>query len=128
MSRGGQKMRQMALRVAALTASAVLMLAAQARAQVIHVGSASGDAGGTTTFDVTLTTGGMMIAGTQNDITFQPGAVVAAKANGKPNCTVNEAIDKAQTTFAFQPPGCTGAACTGIRALVLSFENTTAIA
>lgn len=122
-------MRQMHINVAALTAGAVLMLAAQAHAAVIHVGSASGAAGSTVDLSVSLTTDAEaeMVAGTQNDISFQAGARVAARANGRPDCAVNVAIDKGATTFAFQPSMCTGDACTGVRALVLSFDNTDAI-
>ncbi len=120
-------MRQMQINVAALTAGAVLMLAAQAHAVIVQVGSAEGAAGSDTTVSVTLDTEDAEVAGTQNDIAFEAGARIKARANGRPDCTVNPAIDKAQTTFAFQPSGCEGDACTGVRALVLSFENTDAI-
>ena len=64
------------------------------------------------------------VAGTQNDVTFPSGIGVVAKNNGKPECAVNEAIEKGGTSFAYQPSGCTpGDTCTGIRALVLALDN-----
>jgi hypothetical protein len=120
------------LKFAAMTAGAVLMLAVQARAQdavQITVGNASGDPDSSVDLTVSMNTlvTGTECAGTQNDITFSGGvgAVVriAAKGNGKPDCTVNPDIDKGGTSFAFQPSGCTGDACTGLRALVLALDN-----
>lgn len=97
---------------------------------IVHVGSTSGGAGQPNlSFDVTLETPllGTEVAGTQNDITFSGGIGAAiqvkALANGKPDCAVNPDIDKTGTSFAFQPSGCTGEACTGVRALVLSLGN-----
>ena len=90
---------------------------------MIIVGSATGDKGATVGVDVSLTTDAS-IAGTQNDIAFAAPIAIAAKANGKPDCAVNEAIDKGGTSFAFQPSGCTaGTDCTGIRSLVLALDN-----
>jgi hypothetical protein len=90
---------------------------------VIHIGEANGIKGGSVGVDVSLTTDAS-IAGTQNDIAFAAPIAIAAKANGKPDCTVNEAIDKGGTSFAFQPSGCTaGTDCTGIRSLVLALDN-----
>ncbi len=72
----------------------------------------------------TLMTVGTAVAGAQNDITFDSvNAPIAAKANGKPDCTVNPDVDKAATSFAFRPPGCSGESCTTVRALVLSTDN-----
>src|SRR6185369_12533310 len=51
-------------------------------------------------------------------------APIAATQAGKPDCTVNPAIDKMATAFSFRPPGCGAAACTSIRALVVSVSNT----
>jgi hypothetical protein len=52
--------------------------------------------------------------------------------SGTPACTVNHLIHKEATSFSYQPFGCCSAgacpgACTGIRGLVLSLRNTTAI-
>ena len=81
-------------------------------------------------FDVTLNTGGNEVAGTQNDIWFDPETPIAADENGRPSCLVNPDIDKNATTFAFQPAGCEDEGiglCTGIRALVLALDNVDAI-
>jgi MYXO-CTERM domain-containing protein len=68
------------------------------------------------------------VAGTQNDIAFQPSAAIAADAQGNPSCHVNPDINKEATTFAFEPIGCTpGTNCTSVRALVLSLDNLMAI-
>ena len=105
-----------------LTAGA-LCCASAAQAQTITIGNATGNAGDTVSVSATLTVGTTPVAGTQNDITFAAPLAVAAKSNGKPNCAVNADIDKGATSFAFRPNGCTGAACTSIRALVLSTDN-----
>lgn len=107
-----------------LAAGALGFSAAAANAGSINVGSASGAAGATVSVDVTLTTAGAAIAGTQNDITFDASTPVARKANGKPDCTVNPGIDKSASSFAFRPAACTAETCTAIRALVLSTDNT----
>jgi MYXO-CTERM domain-containing protein len=100
-------------------------------AAIIHVGSTSGEVGQPDlSIDVSLEvpSTATQVAGTQNDITFSGGIGAAiqikAKANGKPDCAVNETIDKGGTSFAFQPSGCSGEACTGVRALVLALDNT----
>ncbi|HSP96128.1 MAG TPA: hypothetical protein VL049_02635 [Candidatus Dormibacteraeota bacterium] len=123
-------MSKSAFRIAAIAAGATLALAASAQAVIITIADASGNAGDTVGVDVTLNSEGSSVAGTQNDITFGAGSgvAVAAKANGKPNCVVNDAIDKGGTSFAFQPSGCTaGTDCTGIRSLVLALDNVTPI-
>jgi hypothetical protein len=69
-----------------------------------------------------------LIAGTQNDLRFEdPSAAVLRLPNGRPDCTVNPAIDKDGTSFAFRPPGCAPDTCSGIRALVLATDNTDAL-
>lgn len=135
-------MKTRTLTMAALAASVALGLAAQAHGQVVYpkvvfdvtggagtidLSKTSGDKGTTVSFTATLNISllGTQVAGTQNDITFDPAnAPVAATSKGKPDCTVNDAIDKSATSFAFQPPNCTGSACTGMRAIVLSTANT----
>jgi hypothetical protein len=93
----------------------------------IVVGSATGEPSGSVTVDVTLETTAQ-VAGTQNDITFDSHARIAADEGGKPRCRVNPEIDKDGTSFAFMPNGCTpGTDCTGVRALVLSLDNLIAI-
>jgi len=73
-------------------------------------------AGESIAFNAVLKADGALIAGTQNDIVFDLNAPIAAKANGKPDCTVNAAIGKDATAFAFRPP-------TSVRVLVLSTNN-----
>jgi len=108
----------------AAVAALLLLAGSQAHAVVIGIGNATIAAGSTGGVDVSvMPEGTQVVAGTQNDITFEAMARVAAKANGKPDCAVNPAINKGGTSFAFQPPGCTGDACTGVRALVLALDN-----
>ena len=90
----------------------------------VDVGSASGAAGQQVTCAVSLSTAGLMVAGVQDDIAFDSiNTPVAATAGGRPDCAVNPSINKESTVFAFQPSGCSGAGCTAVRALVLSFSN-----
>jgi hypothetical protein len=90
----------------------------------IQVGSAAGGAGDTVTLPVSLSTGGWVVAGTQNDIAFAGSAPIQAKTNGKPDCTVNPDIGKEASSFSFHPSGCTpGTDCTGIRAIILSVAD-----
>src|SRR5262249_21048675 len=91
---------------------------------VVHIGSTTGLAGQTVSFDVTLESGGQSVAGVQVDIAFDPNARIAATASNRPSCSVNPAINKNGTSFAFQPPGCTvGVSCTAVRSLVLALDN-----
>jgi len=75
-----------------------------------------------------LATGSSQVAGTQNDLELPAGVQVNARANGRPDCTVEASINKAGTSFAFRPTGCNPAAgeCS-VRALVLSTEDTNPI-
>ncbi len=93
----------------------------------IYIEDVNLTAGATTAAITAKLVSGVDVAGTQNDITLSAALRIKAKANGKPDCAVNAAIDKTGTSFAFRPNGCTGAACTGVRALVLSTENVDAI-
>ena len=90
----------------------------------IQIEFVAGTPGTQTTITAILHTGGASVAGTQNDITFDPEARVNAKSTGKPNCTVNADINKGGTSFAYRPSGCTGDACTTVRALVVATDNT----
>lgn len=95
----------------------------------IVLGSAQAAPGQSASITVTLRTGGASIAGTQNDIGFDSQVAIAAKGNGKPDCSANGSIGKEGTAFSFQPAGCKpGAGCTGVRALVLSLSNVDPIA
>lgn len=89
----------------------------------IDVGRASASAGEQVELPVSLRTMGHAVAGTQNYIQFAPTLEIAQKANGKPDCAVNPDIDKGATSFAFVPPGCSGAACTSVLAIVASTDN-----
>jgi hypothetical protein len=89
----------------------------------MQIGSAAGNAGTFVDFPVTLDTGGLSVAGIQVDIHFSPSTPISPRVGGGPDCTVNPAIDKNATAFAFQPYGCFGLGCTAVRALVLAFDN-----
>ena len=94
----------------------------------IVLSSATVRPGQTATVTATLQSGGASIAGTQNDIGFDPRAVaIARKANGKPDCRANGALGKEGTAFNFLPPQCAPGSCTSVRALVLSLSNVAAI-
>jgi hypothetical protein len=104
-----------------------LSLGAPAEAQdIVDVGSALISPGGTQSFPVHLLNGGAAssIAGVQLDITYDSANTpIAAKGDGTPDCTVNSAISKNATAFAFLPKGCSGATCNRVRAVVLDFGN-----
>lgn len=126
----GKRTGRIAVLGSLVTAAALCLSSSAAQAAKLNVSSATGDPGTQVTFTVTLASEGASVAGTQNDIAFDAANTpVAAKAtNSKPDCSVNPDIDKGATSFAFRPNGCTGAACTSIRALVLSTDNVAAIA
>lgn len=89
----------------------------------IDVGDAEVSPGTDALVSVRLTSGGVAIVGAQNRIDFTRDVHVAASVGGAPDCTVEPSIDKPQTNFIFLPVGCVANACTGIRAIVLSFSN-----
>ena len=95
----------------------------------LAIGSSTGAPGEAVLIDVTLADveEGYEVAGIQNDIVFPPGAHVGIKEDGKPDCSVNPAIDKEATAFAFVPSACAFPGCTRMRALVLSLSNLDAI-
>jgi hypothetical protein len=94
----------------------------------IILSNATAGPGGTATITATLHTGGARIAGTQNDISFDPKSVaVARRPNGKPDCRPNSALGKEGTAFNFLPQHCAPGACDNMRALVLSLSNVDAI-
>ncbi len=90
--------------------------------QTLAAGATSG------TIEVRLAASDSQVAGTQNDLELPANIRIKAKANGRPDCTVNSAINKGGTSFAFRPTGCNPAAgeCS-VRALVLSTEDTNPI-
>ena len=98
------------------------------RPKIILSNAAAGP-GGTATVTATLQTGGANIAGTQNDISFDPRQVsIARKANGRPDCRANSALGKEGTAFNFLPKNCAPGSCDNMRALVLSLSNVGPIA
>lgn len=103
--------------------AAGILGASAAQAAKVNIGSASGAPGDTVTFDATLSSEGTDVAGLQVDIAFDASARIAARANGRPNCTVNPEINKPASSAAFRPPGCTGDACNAVRIIVLSTED-----
>ena len=95
---------------------------------VIQVGTASAFSGSQVAVPATLATNGSSVAALQVDIIYPGSAPPVVASGNRPACTVNPAIGKDATSFDFRPFGCTpGVSCTTIRAIVLSFSNTTPI-
>lgn len=119
---------------AAVAAVAVLLgglatSTAWAEPALVQVGSASGSPGEGVTIAVSLATAGRAIAALQNDVGFDPGTPIAAKANGRPDCRVNPEIDKSATSFTFLPAGCTaGLSCNAMHVIVIGLDNSDPIA
>lgn len=69
---------------------------------------------------------GIPIAGMQLDL-IPMGISIHATSMGRPDCSVNPAINKGSTSYAFFPSGCSSSGspngCVGIRALVMSLSN-----
>jgi len=90
----------------------------------LEASSASGAPGEEVTVEVRLHTVGNAVAGVQADINIDLRLITLAKPNGRPDCVVNPEIDKASTTFSFQPPGCDPEeSCDRFRAIVFSADN-----
>lgn len=98
---------------------------------IVRIAPVRGAPGESVALDVSLTDvpAGVSIAGLQNDLYFDPTQVTfAATAQKRPDCVANPAIGKEATVFGFLPPGCFDhASCTGVRAIVLSYEDSSAI-
>lgn len=95
----------------------------------IVIASVSGAQGVVTELPVTLKTNGAEVAGIQNDIAFSPQAPIAADTRGQPDCTVNPALGKPASVFAFQPAGCSpGVDCTAVRAIIVGTGGSDEIA
>lgn len=90
---------------------------------LIDLTDSAANPGEETTVVARLMTDGAPVVATKNRIDFSPAARIAARANGSPDCVVNPALGKDQGGFSFVPPGCRGDACTGVRAVLLSFAN-----
>ena len=80
----------MTLLASLVAAGALCFAGTRAYAASITVGTATGGAGTTATFDVTLQSQGTMVLGTQNDIDYQPQTPVAVSALG--NCGITTSM------------------------------------
>jgi hypothetical protein len=115
--------------------SVTLLLAFGARHALavmrVQIGEAEGVPGNDVVIGVVLTVdAGESVAAVENDIVFDPiYTPVAIEANGRPDCTVNTAINKEATRFGFRPPGCdpTGGGCSAVHAVVIAIDNVTPI-
>jgi len=111
------------------TALGLSMLAFSAQVShaqgTVDIGMGSGAAGTNAAVDISLNgSGDQTIVAETNDIGFPPGAPIAAKENGTPDCTLNSSIMKGNTAFVFRPRNCThGTDCNAIRATVISFNE-----
>ena len=94
---------------------------------IVSISSVSGAPGSQVTFAVTLQNSfALSIGGIQNDIAFDSiNAPVAAQIDHPdiPDCTVNPGINKMNTSFRFEPVGCSGTSCTSMRAIVFAAGN-----
>jgi len=103
-----KKNERTALLTSLAAAGALCFAGTGAYAASITVGTATGAAGGTAPFSVTLQTGGASVLGTQNDVDYDPSTPVAVSLQG--NCGVT--TSKTCTTDAdcpnITPPPLTG--------------------
>jgi cysteine-rich repeat protein len=92
----------------------------------VNIGSVRVPPGQSGAFDVKLHTDEThAVAAVENYIDFDTATPIAAKVNGKPDCTANPDINKGGTTFAFGPPGCSpGLNCTHVVIIVWALDNT----
>jgi hypothetical protein len=119
---------------ASIVAVSALLIGAASQAKAIvtiSIGDAQGTQGDTVAVSVGLMVGTASVAGTENEIHFPLEAQIAGTQVGEnvvPDCAVNPAIGKEATGFTFLPNGCTpGTDCTGVKAIVLSISNLSAI-
>ena len=114
---------------AVATFCGVVAAATMVRAISVDVGTAQGPAGTTVSFDVSLSgiSAPQSVIAFVNQIGFDAGTPIAARADGKPDCALKAGILKENTGFAFLPRNCVvGTNCTSVNALVISFNpNTT---
>jgi hypothetical protein len=101
----------------------IVAAAAPVRAVVLEIGDSIGEPGVAVQVDVVLNTEGASVVATQNDIGYAAPLRIRARADGRPDCMAKADLDKGATVFGFLPAGCSGAACTSVRALVLAFDN-----
>lgn len=89
----------------------------------------SGNAGDLKYLGAKLHTFGKQIVQIESLLNFDANiAQILPRLDGKPDCLVNAAIDKADTIFQFLPKGCAGKTCTQVRSVVRSVSNLAAIA
>jgi hypothetical protein len=100
----------------------VLALPSVAWGQVsIRIDDGEGPPGDTVVLGARLSAAGFGIVATQNELHLAEGLSVVS-------CRANPAIDKEATLFVYLPRGCErGVDCSGVRVLVFSLANTTAI-
>jgi len=93
----------------------------------VQVGDAEGAPGDVVVIAVVLAAdAGESVAAVENEIDFDPIYTPAAVgASGRPDCTVNAAINKEATLFGFGPFGCDPMQdeCTAVRVTVVSIVN-----
>ena len=93
----------------------------------VQIGEAEGAPGDDVVIAVVLTAdAGESVAAVENEIDFDPvHTPVAVGANGRPDCTVNAAINKEATGFGFGPFGCDPmqGECNAVHAVVVSIAN-----
>jgi hypothetical protein len=93
----------------------------------VQIGEAEGAPGDDVVIGVVLTAdAGESVAAVENEIDYDPvHTPVAIGARGRPDCTVNAAINKEATLFGFGPFGCDPAQgeCTAVLVTVVSIVN-----
>ena len=101
-------------KVMGLTGLSLAFAASAAFGQAtIEIGSREGSG----SVDITLATGGLMVAYTENVIAFGP-------ENQLSNCAVNDDINRPGTAFFFRPRGCKeGVDCETMKALLIAFAS-----
>ncbi len=106
--------------VGLVTGCGLALLAVPGWGQTITVVPTCGAPGTSVWFDVTLDPQGHSIAGTQNDIVYDSTNTPIGE------CLVNDQLGKG-LSWSFLPDGCSGTACTSIRAIVVSTDNSAPI-
>ena len=105
-----------------IAAFALLLLRrADAVGTTITLGAVSGTRGAQVLFGVTFQTPSAYGIATENDIYFNAvNTPILVGAGGKPSCNGSAALAglNKSAAFSFLPSGCTGTACTTVRALV----------
>ncbi len=125
-SRANRKAAVVTLIIAGALCSGVAM----AQTPSLIVSDASAAPGSEVQISVTLHSSGVQVVVTESTLTFDnTNVTLNLTASGNPDCAVNPAleIDNAATGFTLQPAQCTGSACTGVKALVQTLNDTDVI-